>query len=77
MPINMRYPIMDCRNSRAPSCLRKGSPHFSDWALIDPCLVVSDHLKSPVLAELMDLSWERLRFASFAIGKGQASELSL
>ena len=64
MAINIwDIPIMDFSNSRASSCLRKGSPHYPDLALIDPCLVASDHPKSPMLAELMILSWERLRFA--------------
>lgn len=64
MAINIGdIPIMDCSNSRALSCLRKGSLHFSDLALIDPCLVVSDHPESPRMAELMIPSWERLRFA--------------
>ena len=69
-------PIMYCSNSRASSCLRKGSPHFSDLALTDPCLVASDHPKSPMLAELMIPSWERLRFAWVGTGR-QVSGLFL
>lgn len=63
MAINMQgIPIMNRSNSRVLEPLRKGSPHFSDLALTDPCLVVSEHPESPMLAELMSPSWERLRF---------------